>query len=157
MNDELQALEKTHIWDYIDLLSGYFQETFAHVARMTSVRSLLIVATTKQLPFLQMNVTNDFLNGILSEEVHMKRPYSTSPPPHKTPQGIVLLLLHVNDVIITSNDPQAIFDLQHYLLQHFEMKDLGSLSYFLGLEISRRSEEYWLSQAKYAFNLLESG
>ncbi|KAL0554366.1 hypothetical protein IC582_008285 [Cucumis melo] len=57
-------------------------------------------------------------------------------------------------MIITGNNLQAIFNLQHYLGQHFEMKDLGSLNYFLGLEVSRRSDGYFLSQAKYASNLL---
>ncbi|KAL4022729.1 hypothetical protein IC575_016474 [Cucumis melo] len=175
-----------------------YEETFAHVARMTSVRSLLAVAAAKQWPLLQMDVKNAFLNGTLSEEVYMKPPPGTSSPPHKvcllrralyglkqaprawfatfsstitqlgftssphdtalltrhTPQGIVLLLLYVDDMIITGNDPQAISDLQHYLGQHFEMKDLGSLNYFLGLEVSRRSDEYLLSQAKYASDLL---
>ncbi|KAL0559260.1 hypothetical protein IC582_003857 [Cucumis melo] len=236
MNDELQALEKTHTWDYVDLppgkrpigckwiykikthsdgtierykarlvAKGYsqeygidYEETFAHVARMTSVRCLLGVAAAKQWPLLQMDVKNAFLNGTLSEEVYMKPTPGTSSPPHKvcllrralyslkqaprawfatfsstitqlgftssphdtalftryTPQGIVLLLLYVDDMIITGNDPQAISDLQHYLGQHFEMKDLGSLNYFLGLEVSRRSDGYLLSQAKYAYDLL---
>ncbi|TYK14661.1 Retrovirus-related Pol polyprotein from transposon TNT 1-94 [Cucumis melo var. makuwa] len=236
MNDELQALEKTHTWDYVDLppgkrpigckwiykikthsdgtiehykarlvAKGYsqeygidYEEIFAPVARMTSVRSLLAVAVAKQWPLLQMDVKNAFLNGTLSEEVYMKPPPGTSSPPHKvcllrralyglkqaprawfatfsstitqlgftssphdtalftrhTPQGIVLLLLYVDDMIITGNDPQAISDLQHYLGQHFEMKDLGSLNYFLGLEVFRRSDGYLLSQAKYASDLL---
>ncbi len=34
------------------------------------------------------------------------------------------------------------------------MKDLGSLSYFLDLEVSYDSDGYHLSQAKYAFDLL---
>ncbi|KAL4036994.1 hypothetical protein IC575_000575 [Cucumis melo] len=175
-----------------------YEETFAPVARMTSVRSLLAVAAAKQWPLLQMDVKNAFLNGTLSEEVYMKPPPGTSSPPHKvcllrralyglkqaprawfatfsstitqlgftssphdtalftrhTPQGIVLLLLYVDDMIITGNDPHAISDLQHYLGQHFEMKDLGSLNYFLGLEVSRRSDGYLLSQAKYASDLL---
>ncbi|KAL0561052.1 hypothetical protein IC582_001470 [Cucumis melo] len=82
-------------------------------------------------------------------------PYDTALFTRHTPQGIVvLLLLYVDDMIITGNDPQAISDLQHYLDQHFEMKDLGSLNYFLVLEVSRRSNGYLLSQAKYAFDLL---
>jgi hypothetical protein len=34
------------------------------------------------------------------------------------------------------------------------MKDLGFLSYFLGLEVSSDSDGYYLSQAKYAYDLL---
>ncbi|KAL4028792.1 hypothetical protein IC575_012003 [Cucumis melo] len=236
MDNELQALTKTHTWDYVDLppgkkpigckwifkikthsdgsierykarlvAKGYsqeygidYEETFAPVARMTSVRSLLAIAAAKQWPLLQMDVKNAFLNGTLSEEVYMKPPPGTTPPPQKacllrralyglkqalrawfatfsstitqlgftssshdsalftrqTPNGIVLLLLYVDDMIITGDDPQAISDLQCYLGKHFEMKDLGNLNYFLGLEISSSSSGYYLSQAKYASDLL---
>jgi hypothetical protein len=68
--------------------------------------------------------------------------------------GIVILLLYVDDMIITGDDKTGISALQQYLSQHFEMKDLGSLSYFLGLEVSQDSEGYYLSQAKYASDLL---
>ncbi|XP_038885817.1 uncharacterized mitochondrial protein AtMg00810-like [Benincasa hispida] len=68
--------------------------------------------------------------------------------------GIVLILLYVDDMIITGDDPQAIFDLQCYLGEHFEMKDLGSLSYFFGLEVPMSSASYSLSQVKYASDLL---
>ncbi|KAL0545171.1 hypothetical protein IC582_020317 [Cucumis melo] len=57
-------------------------------------------------------------------------------------------------MIITGEDPQAISDLQCYLDKHFEMKDLGNLNYFLGLEISSSPSGYYLSQANYASDLL---
>jgi len=57
-------------------------------------------------------------------------------------------------MIITGDDDSGISALQSYLRQHFEMKDLGLLSYFLGLEVSHNSEGYYLSQAKYASDLL---
>ena len=50
---------------------------------MTSVRSLLAVTAAKQWPLLKMDVKNVFLNGTLSEEVYMKPPPDTSPPPNK--------------------------------------------------------------------------
>ncbi|XP_020266030.1 uncharacterized protein LOC109841474 [Asparagus officinalis] len=72
----------------------------------------------------------------------------------RTEKGIVLLLLYVDDMIITGDDSMAISDLQNYLSQQFEMKNLGPLSYFLGLEVSSCSDGYYLSQAKYASDLL---
>ncbi|KAL4013520.1 hypothetical protein IC575_025692 [Cucumis melo] len=81
-------------------------------------------------------------------------PHDTTLFTGQTPHGILLLLLYVDDMIITGDNPQAISDLQHYLGQHFEMKDFGSLKYFLGLEVSRRLDGYLFSQAKYAYDLL---
>jgi hypothetical protein len=57
-------------------------------------------------------------------------------------------------MIITRDDIVGIRNLQQFLSQQFEMKDLGSLSYFLGLEVSFDPNGYHLSQAKYASDLL---
>ena len=57
-------------------------------------------------------------------------------------------------MIITRDDSAGIRSLQHFLSQHFEMKDLGTLSYFLGLEVISSSSGYYLSQTKYASDLL---
>jgi len=43
-------------------------------------------------------------------------------------------------MIITRDDSVSIDSLQHFLNQHFKMKDLGSLSYFLGLEVTSSSD-----------------
>jgi hypothetical protein len=71
-----------------------------------------------------------------------------------TSTGITLILLYVDDMIITGDDTASICDLQKFLSQQFEMKDLGTLSYFLGLEVTSSSDGYYLSQAKYASDLL---
>uniref|UniRef100_A0A2N9GB49 Reverse transcriptase Ty1/copia-type domain-containing protein n=1 Tax=Fagus sylvatica TaxID=28930 RepID=A0A2N9GB49_FAGSY len=68
--------------------------------------------------------------------------------------GMILLLLYVNDMIITGDDHSGISDFKQFLHQQFEMKDLGHLSYFLGFEIFSDSTGYYLSQAKYASDLL---
>uniref|UniRef100_A0A2N9JBG9 Reverse transcriptase Ty1/copia-type domain-containing protein n=1 Tax=Fagus sylvatica TaxID=28930 RepID=A0A2N9JBG9_FAGSY len=48
----------------------------------------------------------------------------------------------------------GIQDLKRFLGQHFEMKDLGPLSYFLSLEVSSSSDGYYLTQAKYTSDLI---
>ena len=68
--------------------------------------------------------------------------------------GITIVLLYVNDMIITGDDMQGIQDLKHFLGHQFEMKDLGPLNYFLGLEVSSSIDGYFLTQAKYTSDLI---
>uniref|UniRef100_A0A2N9F0V1 Integrase catalytic domain-containing protein n=1 Tax=Fagus sylvatica TaxID=28930 RepID=A0A2N9F0V1_FAGSY len=175
-----------------------YEETFAPVTRLTSVRSLLAVAAVRHWPLFQMDVKNAFLNGDLLEEVYMQPPpgypdsqnqvcrlrralYGLKQAPRAwfakfssvvaqqgftpssydsalfirhTSTGITLILLYVDDMIITGDDTAGIRDLQKFLSQQFKMKDLGTLSYFLGLEVTSSSDGYYLSQAKYASDLL---
>ena len=63
--------------------------------------------------------------------------------------GITILLLYVDDMIITGDDMQGIQDLKHFLGRQFEMKDLDTLNYFLGLEVSSSTDGYYLTQGNY--------
>ena len=60
-----------------------YEETFAPVARLSSVCTLLAVAASRQWKLFQMDVKNAFLNGDLSEEVYMQPPPGLSHPPDK--------------------------------------------------------------------------
>ena len=68
--------------------------------------------------------------------------------------GITILLLYVDDMIITGDDMQGIQNLKHFLGHEFETKDLDPLNYFLGLEVSSSADGYYLIQAKYTSNLI---
>ena len=57
-------------------------------------------------------------------------------------------------MIITSNDLSGIQEFKDFLSQQFEMKDLGHLIYFLGLEITHSTNGLYITQAKYASELL---
>ena len=174
-----------------------YEETFALVARISSVRALLAVAAASKCDLFQMDVKNAFLNGDLSEKVYMQPPLGLSVDSNKvchlrralyglkqaprawfakfsstisrlgymashydstlllrcTDKGTILLLLYVDDMIITSNDLSGIQELKDFLSQ-FEMKDLGHLSYFLGLKITHFTDRLYITQAKYASELL---
>ena len=65
-------------------------------------------------------------------------------------KGTILLLLYVDDMIITGDDLSDIQELKDFLNQRFEMKDLGHLGYFLGLEITHSTDGIYITQAKYA-------
>lgn len=67
----------------------------------------------------------------------------------------VIMLIYVDDLLITGNDSMLIDELKTMLHKNFRMKDLGTLKYFLGIEVSRSSAGIMLSQRKYALELVE--
>ena len=58
---------------------------------------------------------------------------------------IVALIIYVDNMIVTGNDEKGIAELQKYLASEFEMKDLGGLKYFLGIEVYRSKRGIFLS------------
>ncbi|XP_020209382.1 uncharacterized protein LOC109794341 [Cajanus cajan] len=73
---------------------------------------------------------------------------------HHTTTGIVLLLIYVDDMVITGSDHTSIQHLKEQLKASFHMKDLGPLRYFLGLEVSMDSTGLFLHQHKYVEDLI---
>ena len=62
--------------------------------------------------------------------------------------GIILLVVYVDDIIITRDDMAGISSLKSILHGQFHTKDLGMLKYFLGVEIMRSKRGIFLSQRK---------
>uniref|UniRef100_A0A2N9G068 Integrase catalytic domain-containing protein n=1 Tax=Fagus sylvatica TaxID=28930 RepID=A0A2N9G068_FAGSY len=67
---------------------------------------------------------------------------------------IILLLVYVDDIIVTSNHSSSLSTLITKLSSEFSMKDLGPLHYFLGIQVSHFSDGIFLSQQKYAREIL---
>ncbi|XP_024187552.2 uncharacterized protein LOC112192448 isoform X2 [Rosa chinensis] len=177
-----------------------YDETFAPVAKINTIRVLLSLAANLDWPLQQFDVKNAFLHGDLHEEVYMDLPpgYGTSTGEQvvcklkkslyglkQSPRAwfgrftkfmkkigyrqsnsdhtlflkhrcgkVTALIIYVDDMVVTGDDIEEIQRLQGQLSSEFEMKDLGNLKYFLGIEVARGKDCIVLSQRKYVLDLL---
>uniref|UniRef100_A0A2N9HEH7 Integrase catalytic domain-containing protein n=1 Tax=Fagus sylvatica TaxID=28930 RepID=A0A2N9HEH7_FAGSY len=178
-----------------------YQETFAPVAKINTIRVLLSLAANLEWPLQQFDVKNAFLHGDLEEEVYMDFPpgFSTSSESgkvcrlrkslyglkqsprawfgrfthsmrkygyhqsqsdhtlflkHSNEGKVTALIVYVDDIVVTGNDIMEMGKLKTYLAKEFEIKDLGTLRYFLGIEVARSKEGIFVSQRKYVLDLL---
>ena len=74
---------------------------------------------------------------------------------HSDGSNFTALLIYVDDMIITGNDVACVVNLKQVLDQKFGIKDLGSLKYFLGLEIAIGAKGISINQRKYALDVLK--
>ncbi|CAL8161763.1 unnamed protein product [Prunus armeniaca] len=192
IKEEMKAFEKNYTWTLETIPRGKntircrwtygidYEETFAPVAKLNTVRVLLSLATNLDWPLHQFDVKNTFLHGELMDEVYMD-----IPPGYNTTQtGTVCKLRKAlyglkqsprawfgrftmamkNNGFKQCNSDHTLFlkhqkgkeisQLQDYLATEFEMKDLGGLKYFLGTEVARSQQGIFLSQRKYVLDLL---
>ncbi|GJW46570.1 ribonuclease H-like domain-containing protein [Tanacetum coccineum] len=68
---------------------------------------------------------------------------------------VTYLLIYVDDIILTAFSPALLQQIIDSLYNEFDMTDLGALNYFLGISADRNSTGLFLSQRKYALQLLE--
>lgn len=68
---------------------------------------------------------------------------------------LLYMLVYVDDIILTGNNSGAIDDIVKKLSATFAVQDMGSLSYFLGIEVTPRRSGLILSQKKYILEILQ--
>ncbi|XP_062028543.1 uncharacterized mitochondrial protein AtMg00810-like [Rosa rugosa] len=139
---------------------------------MIIVRCLLAIAACQGWSLHQLEVNNAFLNGDLQEEF---KPLVNGLPSlqkqfllpdslnqkftilsvQKVGNSLTVLLIYVDDTLITGNNLDSIKALKQFLHTHFRIKDLGELKYFLGLVIARSKKGIYISQRKYALEIIK--
>lgn len=54
---------------------------------------------------------------------------------------ITLLLVYVDDIVLTGDDLTETQFVKHHLDNHFKIKDLGPLKFFVCLEVARSKQD----------------
>ncbi|CAI7795648.1 unnamed protein product [Closterium sp. NIES-53] len=159
----------------------HYSETFAPVAKATTLRVLLALAASLDLEVEQLDVCTAFLYGILMEEVYMRQPpgyddgsgrvwklkrtlYGLKQSPRgwykridnflfqhgfacsecdsalymlKEGEKQLVLFLYVDDLLLFSDSKDLIREVKQRLGAEFAMRDLGPVTYYLGMHVDR--------------------
>ena len=73
---------------------------------------------------------------------------------HSATGGVTALLVYVDDIMVTGNDEREKHELKQILVIESEIKELGKLKYFLGIEVVYSTQGIFISQQKYVTDLL---
>ncbi|XP_023737963.1 uncharacterized mitochondrial protein AtMg00810-like [Lactuca sativa] len=110
-------------------------ETYSTVAKLVTIKILLATTIIKKWNLVQLDVNNAFLNGALHEEASRQWFERFSQFMLKLGFGFMVL--------------------KQLLSNEFNLKDLGNLGNFMGLEITKFTEGIFVSQRNYALQLIE--
>ncbi|GJY76371.1 retrovirus-related pol polyprotein from transposon TNT 1-94 [Tanacetum coccineum] len=122
-----------------------FEESFAPIAHLEAVRMFITYVAHKNITIFQMDVKTTFLNSPLKEEVYVSQP-----------EGFIDL--EFLDYVYRFKKLYMVLSKHHVhgitncLLFYLNM---GSLKFFLGLQVHQSSRGIFISQSQYAIELLK--
>nr|XP_025703639.1 uncharacterized protein LOC112805474 [Arachis hypogaea] len=164
INDNLLTLEGNRTWS-LTLLPAEKKGNllFSSVVKMTTLRLILAIAAIKGWHLHQLDVNTTLLHGDLPEEVYMRVPpadyiQSKNDYLHFTKASgskFTIVLVYINNLVMVGNDIDKINDMKRLVDEKFNIKDLGKLKFFLGMEISRSQSRIPLYRHKYTLDLLQ--
>ncbi|KAG8490237.1 hypothetical protein CXB51_015585 [Gossypium anomalum] len=98
---------------------------------------------------------NTKIDEYFQKNMFMKIPYEHALYTKKNKvSDIMILCLYVDDMIFTGNNPGMFNDFKNAMTKEFEMIDIGEMSYFLGVEVKQMKDGTFVSQKKYAKQIL---
>ncbi|GJR58713.1 zinc finger, CCHC-type containing protein [Tanacetum coccineum] len=130
----IQGFRQKEGIDYLD--------TYAPVARITTIRLLLALAAIHNLVIHQMDVKTAFLNGDLAEEWNQK-----------FDEVVLLSGFHLNQSEKT--DQNQVDKTKKFLSSKFSMKDMGEAHIILGIKIKRENIGIVITQSHYIKKILK--
>nr|GEW77524.1 zinc finger, CCHC-type [Tanacetum cinerariifolium] len=132
----IQGFRQKEGIDYFDI--------FAPVARITTIRLLIALATIHNLVIHQMDVKTEFLNGDLEEKVYMMQPEGFVMPgnEHKVCKLI-------NSLLSFGTDQNQVDKTKKFLPSKFSMKDMEEAGVILGIKIKHENKGIVITQSHY--------
>ncbi|GAA0146952.1 transmembrane signal receptor [Lithospermum erythrorhizon] len=130
--DKLKA--RLVVKGYKQKLGVDYDEVFAPVARMETIRMVIAMAAQMKWSIFQMDVKSAFLNGVLKEEVYVDQP---------------------TGYVKKGNNSNMLDEFNKEMTNRFEMTDTRFMSFFLGLEVMQTTEGIFLSQKKYVGDIFK--
>ncbi|GJU55501.1 ribonuclease H-like domain-containing protein [Tanacetum coccineum] len=141
-------------------------ETFTPVVKLATIRTILSLVVSRDWLIHQLDAKNAFLHGYLSDTFQRFASFATRIgfQHSKTDTSLFIfhhgsdiayLLLYVDDIILTASSVVLLHRIIDTLHSEFAMIDLGSLNYFLGIFAQRTASGMFLSQSKFAEEILE--
>ncbi|KAL0556644.1 hypothetical protein IC582_005158 [Cucumis melo] len=161
-----------------------YEEIFAPVTRIETIRLILSLAAQNGWKVYQMDVKSAFFNGHLKEEIFVAQPlgyvqrgeeekvyklkkalYGLKQAPRAWYSRIDSFFLKMGfrrcsyeHALYVKEDKYGKFlivSLYNFMKKEFEMSDMGLIHYFLGIEVNQNEGEIVISQQKYAHDLLK--
>ncbi|GKA22909.1 retrovirus-related pol polyprotein from transposon TNT 1-94 [Tanacetum coccineum] len=134
-----------------------YDETYAPVARLESIRILLAYACALDFKLFQMDVKSAFLNGFINEEVYVAQPpgfIDFEKPDHV--YKLKKALYGLKQAPKACSTYQDVCDeFAKIMHDEFEMSMMGELNFFLGLQIKQMEDGIFFNQSKYIKEMLK--
>ncbi|CAL2244870.1 unnamed protein product [Prunus armeniaca] len=153
-------------------------ETFNPIIKPTIIRTILSLAISCGWSLRQLDVKMPFSMGFFKKMSTCLNPmvsliplvllmsasftkHSMASKKHLVLGSItsashtIFLLLYVDGIVVTGNDSTHLQQFISLLGGHFDIKDLGPLNYFLGLQVLHKDGTLHINQLKYAHDLLQ--
>ncbi|KAK8940572.1 hypothetical protein KSP39_PZI010102 [Platanthera zijinensis] len=161
------ALTAHHGWKIIQMdvvsayLNGYLEEDVyieQPIGYVVKGQERKVCKLNKALYGLKQGARtwNGRIDAYLQKHGYMKSPheYALYTKVEKN-DGIMIICLYVDDMIFTGNNPYMYKEFKRMMMKEFEMTDLGELNYFLGVEVKQSEDGIFISQKKYAEEILK--
>ncbi|GJW94481.1 retrovirus-related pol polyprotein from transposon TNT 1-94 [Tanacetum coccineum] len=170
MQEEFNEFERLGVWELNKarlVARGYhqeegidFEESFAPVARLETIRIFLVFSAHMNMVVYQMDVKTAFLNAprawyemlssFLISQDFSKGLVDPTLFIRREGKELLLVQIYVDDIIFAASTPELYDLFAKIMCSKFKMSMMGKISFFLGLQISQSPKGIFINQSKYA-------